>query len=53
MTFESPTLKNYTSNSSWQNTWQRFCRNRLALLGLTLLSLIITSVVVGPFFYHV
>ncbi|BAP17815.1 ABC transporter permease [cyanobacterium endosymbiont of Epithemia turgida] len=53
MTFESPKLKDYPSNSLWQNTWQRFYRNRLALLGLSLLSLIIASIVVGPFFYHV
>lgn len=53
MAFKSLTLKDYPSNSLWRNTWRRFCRDRLALLGLSLLSLIIISVVVGPFFYHV
>lgn len=53
MTFEPQKLKDYPSNSLWRNTWQRFYRNRLALLGLSLLSLIITSIVIGPFFYHV
>ncbi|WP_267384392.1 ABC transporter permease [Cyanobacterium sp. uoEpiScrs1] len=53
MTFESSKLKNYPSNSLWRNIWRRFCRNRLALLGLSLLVIIMTSVVIGPFFYHV
>ena len=53
MAFESLMLKDYPSNGSWRNTWRRFCRDRLALLGLSLLSLIIISIVVGPFFYHV
>lgn len=54
MTFESLTLqKNTAANSLWQNTWRRFCRDRLALLGLIILTLIILSIVVGPFFYSV
>ncbi len=53
MTFESFSLKNSASNSLWQNTWRRFRRDRLGLLGLSLLSLIILSVVIGPFLYTV
>lgn len=54
MTFESLTLqKNTAANSLWQNIWRRFCRDRLALLGLIILTLIILSIVVGPFFYSV
>jgi peptide/nickel transport system permease protein len=39
--------------SLWAETWRRFRRHRLAIFGATVLALMVTAVVVGPFVYRV
>lgn len=41
------------SNNLWSNAWRKFCRDRLAILGLSMLTLIILAIVIGPLFYQV
>jgi peptide/nickel transport system permease protein len=37
----------------WGDAWVQFRRNKLAVLGLTLITLIVVGVVVGPYIYRV
>jgi len=37
----------------WAETWRRFSRHRLALFGATVLALMVTAVLLGPFVYRV
>jgi len=37
----------------WQETWRRFRRHRLAILGAFLLAVMVAAVVIGPFIYRV
>lgn len=37
----------------WQKAWQRFCRDKLALVGLIILLLLSLSVIFGPWLYRV
>src|SRR4030095_15581215 len=38
--------------SLWRNFWRRFCRHRLALLGMTALIVLTLSTLLGPLVYH-
>src|SRR5215813_9542169 len=38
--------------SLWRNFWSRFCRHRLALLGMTVLVVLTLSTLLGPLVYH-
>jgi peptide/nickel transport system permease protein len=38
--------------SLWRNFWHRFCRHRLALLGMTILMVLTLSTLLGPLVYH-
>jgi len=38
--------------SLWRNFWRRFCRHRLAFLGLTALVVVTLSTLLGPLVYH-
>src|SRR5262249_28289534 len=39
--------------SLWTETWRRFRRHRLAIFGATVMVVMVTAVVVGPFVYRV
>ncbi|GBF79941.1 ABC transporter permease [Aphanothece sacrum] len=41
------------SENVWQLAWGRFCCDRLAIVGLTLLIIIILAIVIGPFVYTI
>jgi peptide/nickel transport system permease protein len=41
------------SENVWQLVWGRFCRDRLAIVGLSLLIIIIVAIVIGPFVYPI
>ena len=41
------------AHSHWFEAWLVFRQNRAALIGLTLLSLIVLFVLIGPLVYHV
>ena len=43
----------YASKSLWQETWQRFSRDRLALFGLIVLFIIAIGILLGPLLYQV
>ena len=47
------TTGTHPSKSLWQETWQRFSRDRLALFGLVVLSIIAIGIVLGPLLYQV
>src|SRR2546428_937382 len=38
--------------SLWRNFWRRFCRHRLALVGMTILMILTLSTLLGPLVYH-
>jgi peptide/nickel transport system permease protein len=38
--------------SLWRNFWRRFCRHRLALLGMTVLMVLTLGILLGPLIYH-
>ena len=38
--------------SLWRNCWRRFCRHRLALLGMTVLMVLTLGTLVGPLVYR-
>src|SRR5437879_13405386 len=38
--------------SLWRNFWRRFCRHRLALVGMTILTVLTLSTLLGPVVYH-
>ena len=38
--------------SLWRTFWHRFCRHRLALLGMTVLMVLTLSTLLGPLVYH-
>src|SRR2546426_7217216 len=38
--------------SLWRNFWRRFCRHRLALVGVTVLMVLALSTLLGPLMYH-
>src|SRR6516165_2423637 len=40
------------SQSLWRNFWRRFCRHRLALVGMTALLVLTLSTLLGPLVYH-
>ena len=48
----NPTIDN-ENNSLWTDCWKKFKRDRLAMLGAIVLSLIILSVIFGPLFYNI
>jgi peptide/nickel transport system permease protein len=39
--------------SLWTETWRRFRRHRLAIFGATVMAVLVTAVMVGPFVYRV
>ncbi len=39
------------SRSLWQDTWRRFSRDKMAILGVIILSLILLTVLIGPLIY--
>jgi len=47
------TEKNLKNNNLWTDGWKKFKRDRLAMLGAIVLSLIIVSVIFGPLLYDV
>jgi len=38
--------------SLWRTFWHRFCRHRLALLGMTVLMVLTLGTLLGPLVYH-
>src|SRR5207249_8261809 len=38
--------------SLWRHFWRRFCRHRLALLGMAILMVLTLSTLLGPLVYH-
>jgi peptide/nickel transport system permease protein len=38
--------------SLWRHFWRRFCRHRLALVGMTVLMVLTLSTLLGPLVYH-
>lgn len=40
-----------TPHSPWREVWQRFCRHRLALVGMTVLIVLMLSTLLGPWVY--
>ncbi|ACK66517.1 binding-protein-dependent transport systems inner membrane component [Rippkaea orientalis PCC 8801] len=46
-------LNNNPQNNLWSKAWRRFRRDRLALLGLTILTIIIVAILIGPILYRV
>ena len=47
------TTDTHPSKSLWQETWRRFSRDRLALFGLVVLSIITVGILLGPLIYQV
>ncbi len=44
-----PTI--YAASSLWGDTWRRFCRDRLAIIGTCILTAMIFSILIGPLLY--
>ncbi len=44
-----PDYIGHPPTSFWGNVWSRFQRNRMALIGLTLLTLLVLMAIIGPF----
>ncbi len=49
----SEVINKTINNRIWYRTWQKFCRDSLAILGLMTLTIIIVAVIIGPFIYQV
>ena len=43
----------FIARSPWQLAWQRFKRDRLALVGTVIFLLILLAVLIGPWVYRV
>ena len=48
-----PLARRRTSKTLWQETWRRFRRHRLAIVGMCILAVMVAAVLVGPLFYRV
>jgi peptide/nickel transport system permease protein len=52
LTLASPSVER-RAYSPWRETWRRYCRHKLAVVGAVLLLILVAAVVFGPFFWHV
>ena len=48
-----PRTRRHAARSLWQETWRRFRHHRLAIVGATVLAVVVVAVVAGPFVYRV
>jgi peptide/nickel transport system permease protein len=48
---DSESMQTPASNSLWRDTWLRFCRDKLAILGIIVLLFIFVTVLMGPLIY--
>ncbi|MCB0105862.1 MAG: ABC transporter permease [Caldilineaceae bacterium] len=46
-------LRSNKPRTLWRDAWSQFRKNKLAIVGMTVLILLIVGVIVGPFFYTV
>jgi ABC-type antimicrobial peptide transport system permease subunit len=50
--YGAPPSSTTRPQSLWRNVWRRFCRHRLALLGMFVLICLTLGTLVGPWLYH-
>src|SRR5687767_10934598 len=48
-----PLARRRATKTLWQETWRRFRRHRLAIVGMCILALMVAAVLVGPLVYRV
>ena len=48
-----PLTRRCTTRTLWQETWRRFRRHRLAIVGASVLAVMVVAVLVGPLVYRV
>ena len=48
-----PLTRRRAAHSLWQETWRRFRRHRLAIVGASVLAVMVAAVVLGPLVYRV